>query len=374
MTDILDIKEETNAIKSSRSEILISPTDLLNQYPCLPNVEQFIAQKRKEISDIVNGTSDRLLVVIGPCSIHNIDEGMEYAKRLSIAAKNYESTLMIVMRVYLEKPRTIVGWKGLIYDPHLDGTNDINSGLEISRKLLLAVNSLGLSCATELLQPMLIHYVADLISWAAIGARTTESQIHRELVSGLNMPVGFKNGTTGCVKMAVNACLSSQMSHASFSINNSGNIVAYHTPGNNDVHVVLRGGTLTGPNYSAEHMLRTQQLLNESKLKCKIMVDCSHGNCMQDGERQKAVINDVCEQVACGDVSIMGVMVESNLVDGRQVFVEGKKHLLDYGKSITDACIGWDATVLQLKNLSDAVVKRRKFNYELQPYKTEHQR
>ena len=374
MTDILDIKEESIGKNLVRSQILISPSELLDQYPCPPDMEQFIAQKRKETSEIVNGTNDRLLVVIGPCSIHNIDEALEYAKRLSVAAKTYESTLLIVMRVYLEKPRTIVGWKGLIYDPHLDGTNDINSGLKISRQLLLTVNGLGLPCATELLQPMLIHYVADLISWAAIGARTTESQIHRELVSGLNIPVGFKNGTTGCVKMAVNACLSSQMSHASFSINQTGNIVAYHTPGNNDVHVVLRGGTLTGPNYSAEHMVRTQQLLNENQLKCRIMVDCSHGNSMQDGERQKAVINDICQQVGGGDQSIMGVMIESNLVDGRQVFVEGKKHLLDYGKSITDACIGWEATSIQLQNLSDAVAKRRKYNCEVQPYKTEHQR
>jgi len=364
MMDTLDVKGDTLPKKLVRSHILTSPGVLINQYPCPLNVQQFISQKRQEISNIVNGIDDRLLVVIGPCSIHNIDEGIEYAKKLSVAAKSYESTLLIVMRVYLEKPRTTVGWKGLIYDPHLDGTSDIDQGLQISRQLLLTINNLQLPCATELLQPMLVHYISDLVSWAAIGARTTESQIHRELVSGLDIPIGFKNGTTGCVKTAVNACLASQMSHTSFSINHSGNIVGYYTPGNDDVHVVLRGGTSTGPNYTADHILRTQKLLNESQVKSKIMIDCSHGNCMQDGERQKDVIQDVCQQVTRGDQSIMGVMIESNLIGGRQAFVEGKKHLLQYGKSITDSCLGWDTSAIQLQLLSDSVVERRKRNYE----------
>jgi len=364
MTDTLDVKEETRPEKLLRSQLLTSPNVLMSQYPCPPNIQQFISQKRQEISNIIHGTDDRLLVVIGPCSIHNIDEGIEYAKKLSAVAKTYESTLLIVMRVYLEKPRTTVGWKGLIYDPHLDGTSDIDYGLQISRKLLLTINSLQLPCASEFLQPMIVHYISDLISWGAIGARTTESQIHRELVSSLDIPTGFKNGTTGCVKTAVNACVASQVSHASFSINHSGNIVGYHTPGNRDVHVVLRGGSLTGPNYSAEHILVAQKLLNESHVKSKIMIDCSHGNCMQDGERQKDVINDICQQVARGDQSIMGVMIESNLVGGRQVFVEGKKHLLQPGKSITDSCLSWDVSVIQLKLLSDSVVERRAHNDE----------
>lgn len=362
MTDTLDIKEETRSKQSARSQLLINPSVLLSQHPCPANIEKFISQKRQEISNIIHGNDDRLLVIIGPCSIHNIDEGIEYARQLSAMAKIYESTLMIVMRVYLEKPRTIGGWKGLIYDPHLDGTSDIDHGLQISRQLLLTVNNLELPCACEFLQPMIVHYIADLVSWAAIGARTTESQIHRELVSGLNIPTGFKNGTTGCVKTAVNACLTSQMSHASFSINHSGNIVGYHTPGNNDVHVVLRGGSLTGPNYSAEHILHAQKLLNESHVKGKIMVDCSHGNCMQDGERQKDVVNDICQQVAQGNQSIMGVMIESNLVGGRQPFVEGKKHLLHRGKSITDSCLSWEMSVKQLQLLSNAVLERRAHN------------
>jgi len=300
-----------------------------------------------------------LLVVIGPCSIHNIDEAIEYAEKLKDAAKVYESTLLIVMRVYLEKPRTIVGWKGLMYDPHLDGTSDINHGIQVSRQLLLTINQMGLPCSTEFLQPMIVNYIADLISWAAIGARTTESQIHRELVSGLDIPVGFKNGTTGCVKTAVNACSSSRMSHTSFSINNTGQIVGHFTRGNPDVHVILRGGTLSGPNYSYEHIRLTHQLLIESQLKCRIMIDCSHGNSLQDCERQKEVIGEVAQQVANGDQSIMGVMIESNLIGGRQTFVEGKKHLLHYGKSITDTCIGWDDSLERLQVLADAVMRRR---------------
>jgi 3-deoxy-7-phosphoheptulonate synthase len=366
MTDSLDAKEEISPKKSVRSEILPSPGVLIDKYPCPPNIQQFILKKRQEISDIINGTDDRLLVVIGPCSIHNIEEGIEYAKKLSVVAKNYESTLLIVMRVYLEKPRTALGWKGLVYDPHLDGTSDIDHGLNTSRQLLLTINSFQLPCACEFLQPMIVHYISDLVSWAAIGARTTESQIHRELVSGLNIPIGFKNGTTGCAKTAVNACVTSRMSHASFSINHSGNIVSYYTSGNNDVHVVMRGGTLTGPNYSAEHILRTQKMLNENHVKSKIMVDCSHGNSMSDSERQKDVIYDVCQQVAGGDQSIMGVMIESNLVGGRQAFVEGKKHLLEYGKSITDACLSWDMSVIQLQLLSNSVVERQKRNLRVQ--------
>lgn len=365
MTDTLNVKEEIHSKKLARSQVLPSSGVLISEYPCTSILQQFISQKREEISNIMHGTDDRLLVVIGPCSIHNIDEGLDYAKKLSVAAKSYESTLLIVMRVYLEKPRSIAGWKGLIYDPHLDGTSDIDHGLRLARQLLITVNNLELPCACEFLQPMIVHYISDLVSWAAIGARTTESQIHRELVSGLDVPVGFKNGTTGCVKTAVNACVSSRMSHASFSINQSGKIVGSYTSGNDDVHVVLRGGSLTGPNYSAEHIRLAQKLLSESQLKSRIMIDCSHGNSMQDCERQKDVIGDVCQQVADGDQSIMGVMIESNLIGGRQVFVEGKKHLLQYGQSITDSCISWDVTVTQLQILSEAVLQRRKRNNEL---------
>jgi len=360
MTDTrVNTNEQINEKKEERLQMLTSPDAFIRDYPCSIELQRFVTEKRKLISDVVNGIDDRLLVVIGPCSIHNIEEGLEYANKLSEIGKTLESTLVIVMRVYLEKPRTTVGWKGLIYDPFLDGSCDIDKGLQVSRQLLLTINQMGLPCATELLQPMLVHYIADLVSWSAIGARTTESQIHRELVSGLQMAVGFKNGTTGCIKAAVNACVSSQMAQPSFSIDQSGKLIAFHTNGNPDVHVVLRGGTLSGPNYSQEHIRLTQKLLNESRLKSRIMVDCSHGNSLQDCERQIEVIGDICQQVSDGDQSIMGVMIESNLCGGRQVFVEGKKHLLKYGTSITDTCISWDDTHAQLLRLSQAVLQRR---------------
>lgn len=252
MSHLVDIdfeEEETHPKRIAYSAMLSSPTAMLERLKCPLNIKRFILKKRHEISNIIHGKDDRLLTIIGPCSIHNIDEAIEYAEKLSIMAKKYESTLLIVMRVYLEKPRTTIGWKGLIYDPHLDGTNDINYGLKISRQLLIDINSLQLPCACEFLQPLITPYISDLISWAAIGARTTESRIHRELVSGLNMPIGFKNGTSGCVQMAVDACVASQKEHTLFSINHLGNVVCHHTEGNNDVHVILRGVSVTGPNY-----------------------------------------------------------------------------------------------------------------------------
>jgi len=236
--------------------------------------------------------------------------------------------------------------------------------LKISRQLLIDINSLELPCACEFLQPLITPYISDLISWAAIGARTTESQIHRELVSGLNMPIGFKNGTTGCVQTAVDACVASQNQHTSLSINHLGNIVCHHTSGNNDVHLILRGGSVTGPNYSSDHIIRTQKLLDKSHIKTKIMIDCSHGNSMKNYEHQIDVINDICQQMSDGNQTIMGVMIESNLVSGNKKFVEKKKHLLQYGKSIRDSCIGWDTTVTQLQILSDYVLIRRKLNHQ----------
>ena len=364
MTSTVDASEKTHFKRVVHSQILINPGDMIAQYPCPYDVEQFISKTRQEISDIIHGKDDRLLVVIGPCSVHNPNEAIEYAKQLSLVAQNHVSTLLIVMRVYFEKPRTTVGWKGLVYDPHLDDTNNIDDGLQISRQLLLTINSLQLPCACEFLQPMIVPYISDLISWAAIGARTTESQIHRELVSGLNIPIGFKNGSNGCVQTAVDACVASGTAHASLSIDYSGNVVGCYTSGNEDVHVVLRGGSGTGPNYSSKHIVETQKLLNMSHVKSKIMIDCSHGNSLKDGERQKHVIDDICQQVARGDQSIMGVMIESNLVGGRQTFLEGKKHLLKYGQSITDSCLSWDMSITQLQILADSVVKRRNHNHQ----------
>jgi 3-deoxy-7-phosphoheptulonate synthase len=371
MTNIVDDSEQTHFKRVVHSQILTNPGDMIAQYPCPHDIEQFISKKRREISDIIHGKDDRLLVVIGPCSIHNISEAIEYAKKLSIIAKKHVSTLLIVMRVYFEKPRTTVGWKGLIYDPHLDDTNNISDGLQLSRQLLLTINSLQLPCACEFLQPMIVPYVSDLISWAAIGARTTESQIHRELVSGLNIPIGFKNGSNGCVQTAVDACVASGMPHASLSIDHWGNVVSCYTSGNEDVHVVLRGGSVTGPNYSSKHVMETQKRLNASIVTSKIMIDCSHGNSLKDGERQKHVIDDICQQIAGGDQSIMGVMIESNLVGGRQTFLEGKKHLLKYGQSITDSCLSWDVSKMQLQLLADSVADRRKRNHQSNMANTE---
>lgn len=365
MTESSNVNEETQLEQAPLANSLTSPGLMRAEYPCGHHVKQFIATKRREISDIIHGRDDRLLVVIGPCSIHDVDQANEYAQKLSVVAKTFASTLLIVMRVYCEKPRTTIGWKGLIYDPHLDGSNDIDHGLRITRQLLLDINELGLPCASEILQPVIVHYLSDLISWVAIGARTTESQIHRELVSGLDIPTGFKNGSTGSVETAVNACVASQMAQALFTVSHFGNFVAYTSSGNGDVHVVLRGGTLTGPNYSSKHVSQTQKLLNMSEVKSRIMIDCSHGNSMKDGESQKHAIGDVCQQVACGSESIMGVMIESHLFGGRQTLVEGKKHLLQFGVSITDSCLGWDASVSQLQLLSEAVTQRRKRKHGL---------
>lgn len=364
MLHVIDsnMEEENHSKRTTNSIMVPSPMIMLEKFECPLDIKQFISKKRHEISDIIHGKDDRLLTIVGPCSIHNINEAMEYAEKLSSIAKKYESTLLIIMRVYLEKPRTTIGWKGLIHDPHLDGTNDINYGLKIARQLLLNINHLQLACACEFLQPLITPYISDLISWAAIGARTTESQIHRELVSSLNIPIGFKNGTNGCVQMAVDACVASQKEHTSLMMNHLGNVICQHTSGNKDVHVVLRGGSISGPNYSFEHIIRTEKLLEKSHIKTKIMIDCSHGNSMKNHEHQIHVINDICQQISNDNQAIIGVMIESNLISGNQKFIEKKKHLLQYGKSITDSCIGWDTTVTQLQNLSDCVLIRRKLH------------
>ncbi|CAF1007791.1 unnamed protein product [Didymodactylos carnosus] len=342
-------------------KFLTSPNVLLEQLPCPPSMRKFIVDKRQEISNIVHDRDDdRLLVIIGPCSIHNVDEAMVYAARLSEQAKLYESTLMIVMRVYFEKPRTTYGWKGLINDPLLDGTNDINLGLKMARQLLLDITRLQLPCSCEFLHPILSHYIADLMCWIAIGARTTESQIHREFVSGLPMPVGFKNSTTGNIQIAVDACVSSRTGHTYLSLDPYGSIICNTTWGNDDVHVVLRGGSATGPNYSQKHVSDTKHLLDRHKVNTQIMIDCSHGNSLKHYENQLLVIQDVCQQIASStNRTIMGVMIESNLESGNQVLIEGEKDRLVYGQSVTDSCIGWDSTLDVLKLLSDAVRNRR---------------
>ncbi|CAF0896945.1 unnamed protein product [Didymodactylos carnosus] len=343
------------------STALKSPGVLMKELPCSLSIEQFILGKRQEISNIIHGRNDdRLLVIIGPCSIHNVDEALVYAARLSEQAKLYESTLLIVMRVYFEKPRTTYGWKGLINDPLLDGTNDINLGLKMARQLLLDINRLQLPCSCEFLHPILSHYIADLICWAAIGARTTESQLHRELVSGLPMAVGFKNGTTGNMQIAVDACVASKTGHTYLSPNPYGKIICNGTTGNEDVHVVLRGGSATGPNYSQKHVSDAKHLLERHNIDTQLMIDCSHGNSLKLYENQVPVIQDVCQQIASStERTIMGVMIESNLECGNQLLIEGEKDRLTYGQSVTDSCIGWPQTLTVLQLLSDTVQNRR---------------
>ena len=301
---------------------------------------------RHQIADLVHGRDKRLLVIIGPCSIHDPKAAFEYAQRLLPLRKKYEKELLIVMRVYFEKPRTTVGWKGLINDPHLNGTFDINFGLRQARRLLLDLNNLGVPASTEFLDMITPQYYADLISWGAIGARTTESQVHRELASGLSCPVGFKNGTDGNLKIAIDAISAASHPHHFLSVTKAGHSAIVHTAGNPDCHVILRGGK--EPNYSAEHVKAAADQLAKAGVTTKLMVDFSHANSRKDYTRQMEVARDVAAQLQNGEQNIMGIMVESHLVEGRQDKPE------TYGQSITDACIGWNTTEELLALMAEA--------------------
>ena len=303
-------------------------------------------QTRQEIADLVHGRDKRLLLIIGPCSIHDPEAALEYARKLLPLRKKYEKELLIVMRVYFEKPRTTVGWKGLINDPHLDGTFDINFGLRQARRLLLSLNDMGMPASTEFLDMITPQYYADLISWGAIGARTTESQVHRELASGLSCPVGFKNGTDGNLKIAIDAIGAASHPHHFLSVTKAGHSAIVHTAGNADCHVILRGGK--EPNYDSGHVKAAAEQLTKAGVTPKLMVDCSHANSRKDYTRQMEVAQDVAQQLRAGENNIMGLMVESHLVAGRQDKPEV------YGQSITDACIGWDATEEMLALLAEA--------------------
>jgi len=315
-----------------------------------------IAQARQEISDIVHGKNDRLLVVVGPCSIHDPAAALDYANRLKVLRDDHADDLFIVMRTYFEKPRTTVGWKGLINDPKLDGSFDINHGLRVARGLLSSLAELGLPAGTEFLDPISPQFVADLVSWGAIGARTTESQVHRELASGLSMPVGFKNGTRGTVLIAVEAVKAARNPHHFLSVTKQGLTAIVATKGNLDCHVILRGGA-GKPNYQAEPVAETVRMLAGAGLEGRVMVDCSHSNSSKDHERQPGVAIEVGQQVAQGSTGIFGVMLESFLVGGRQDTEPGVE--LTYGQSITDACMSWDVTVPVIEGLAESVRKRR---------------
>lgn len=330
---------------------LKSPRETKTILPLTPSAETLVLDTRQKIRDILHGHDQhRLLVIVGPCSIHDPDAAYDYANRLKHIADATQEHLVFVMRTYFEKPRTTVGWKGLINDPHLDGSCDIATGFQLARSILLAINNLGMPCATEFLDPVTPQYISDLISWAAIGARTTESQTHREMASGLSMPVGFKNGTDGSLQIAVNAMIAARHPQSFIGINSDGITSIIKTNGNPDRHVVLRGGGGKA-NYGPEHIGRAVDELASESIKRPIMVDCSHGNSEKDHTRQAVVARAVLDQVGQGQTAIMGLLMESYLKPGKQTWQPGRP--LDYGVSITDACLGWEETESLLYEMAE---------------------
>lgn len=336
------------------------PEHLIRFFPIQGTpVEKLIADTRKRVREIVRGKSDRLLVIIGPCSIHDPAAAVTYAEKLLAQRQKHARELEVVMRVYFEKPRTTVGWKGLINDPYLNGSFRINEGLRIARDVLVRINQAGLPAGCEFLDVISPQYIGDLVSWGAIGARTTESQVHRELASGLSAPVGFKNGTDGNVRIAVDAILAARQKHHFLSVHKSGQVSIVETRGNEDCHIILRGGK--APNYDAASVKAACEELAKSKLECRLMVDLSHANASKQFKRQLEVARAVGAQVAGGSRCIIGAMAESHLVEGRQDLVSGKPLSgLTYGQSITDPCLGWDDSVETLAILAEAVKARRR--------------
>lgn len=346
----------TSDINVVRTSPLPTPEELISEYQKSEEQAEFITKSRQEIHKIIFGSDKRLLVVIGPCSIHDTKAGLEYAKRLAALSEKVQDRICLVMRVYFEKPRTSLGWKGLIMDPDLDGSENLHKGLRVAREFLREVIDLGLPTATELLDPITPQYIADLVSWAAIGARTTESQTHRQMASGLSMPLGFKNGMDGTVGVAVNAIKAASGSQTFLGINTQGIASAVTTRGNPNCHVVLRGGS-GGPNYDAENIAKTKADLLKASLIPAIMVDCSHGNSNKDPERQPVVFDEIMKQIEAGNDSIIGVMLESNLKAGNQKF-PAPKESLQYGVSITDGCIDWETTEASILAAYDQMAAR----------------
>ena len=346
---------QTDDLRIKEIKELTPPTHLLREYPLSEKAANVTFEARRDIHRILHGADDRLLVIMGPCSVHDVKAAKEYAGKLLEAKKKLAADLLVVMRVYFEKPRTTVGWKGLINDPNLDGSFRINEGLKIARELLLELNESGMPVGCEFLDMITPQYIADLVSWGAIGARTTESQIHRELASGLSCPVGFKNGTDGNIKIAIDAIRAAQAPHHFLSVTKAGHSAIVSTTGNEDCHVILRGGK--APNYDAASVDAAGRGLDEAGIPARIMIDFSHSNSSKKPEKQVEVGQDVARQVAGGDDRIFGVMVESHLKAGRQDLVPGKA--LTYGVSITDGCIGWEESRTLLETLADGVRKRR---------------
>ena len=335
---------------------LSAPRELMEEIPLSDVHAEVLLRGRADTHAVLDGKDDRLLVIVGPCSVHDVEAAREYAERLSAESKRLSDDLLIVMRVYFEKPRTTIGWKGLINDPHLDGSGDVNTGLRMARRFLLEVLGLGVPVGCEFLDPITPQYISDLVSWGAIGARTTESQIHRQLGSGLSMPVGFKNGTDGNVQVAVDAVRAAGARHAFPGVDADGRSAILHTRGNRDCHIILRGGK-SGTNFDSESVAAANALLRAANLPERIVTDISHDNSGKRPERQPEIAREVGEQVACGDSSIKGVMIESFLVEGNQP--AGPRETLTYGQSITDGCISWDTTVEVLDGLAEDARTRR---------------
>lgn len=351
------MKFQTDDLRIIGMHELRPPVELHSDYPLTEIATETVYSARQGVHRILHGDDDRLLVVTGPCSIHDTEAAMEYAVRLKHLREVFKNHLHIVMRVYFEKPRTTVGWKGLINDPDLDNSFHINKGLRIARKLLLDLNNLGIPAATEYLDLISPQYLSDLISWAAIGARTTESQAHRELASGVSCPIGFKNGTYGNLNIAIDAIAAASRPHHFLSVTKEGRTAIFATKGNEDCHIILRGGR--NPNYDTNSVTLAIDALNKAKLPPYLMIDFSHANSHKDYRRQPEVAADVANQIAAGNSAICGVMIESHLVEGNQKLDGKRREELVYGQSITDGCISFDTTELVLKQLADAVEKRR---------------
>ena len=356
-----DKTSQTDNNRIKNLTVLPPPEHLIRFFPIKGSpVETLISRTRKAIQKIIRGQDDRLLAIVGPCSIHDPAAALDYAQRLVKLREQYRDTLEIVMRVYFEKPRTTVGWKGLINDPYLDGSYRIDEGLRIARQLLIDINRMGLPAGSEFLDVISPQYIGDLISWGAIGARTTESQVHRELASGLSAPIGFKNGTDGNIRIATDAIEAAARGHHFLSVHKNGQVAIVATEGNKDCHVILRGGKT--PNYDEQSVQAACTALQAAGLRPSVMIDCSHANSYKTAERQLEVAHAIAQQLADGSHAIFGVMIESHIHGGAQKFTPGKDdpRAIEYGKSITDACLGWEETVQMLQILSDAVTTRRK--------------
>ncbi|MBD7995662.1 3-deoxy-7-phosphoheptulonate synthase [Arthrobacter sp. Sa2CUA1] len=353
--------KSTSDLRVSEFRPLPAPADLRAELPLSDELAAAVSSSRDEIRAVLDGVDDRLLVIVGPCSIHDPDAGLDYARRLAEAAREHRQDLLVVLRAYFEKPRTTVGWKGLINDPHLDGSHDIAGGLHAARRFLLAAGELGLPTATEFLEPISPQYVADLVSWGAIGARTTESQIHRQLVSGLSMPVGFKNGTDGSLQIALDACAAASAPQSFLGIDGGGRAAMVGTAGNPDTHLILRGGS-SGPNYDAGHVAAASASLAAKGLNPRVIVDASHANSGKDHRRQAQVALELAAQVESGTTGadlVAGIMLESFLVGGAQAHDSASPGPLTYGQSITDACMDWDTSAGILAVLAGAARRRR---------------